>query len=258
MTAIAGTRRSARRTTMISALSLALGVCLWQLMASGISDLILPPPTAVFERLMEPAFFARLSRALGQSLIPLALGFAISLAIAIPLGIAIGRSTTLARMIEPVITAIYAIPPVAFVPFLVVWFGLFFQARVALVVLMTVFDVLQVVIAGARDVRPGLLDVGRSFGASPLTRMRLIVLPALSPFLFAGLRVGFARAVNGMITAELFFAAVNLGQIMKRATENFDTAGVLLVVLLVCLLGLLGQALITLLETRLLRWHVRA
>ncbi len=258
MTVIAGAGRSARRTTMISALSLALGVCLWQLMASGISDLILPPPTAVFERLMEPAFFARLSRALGQSLIPLALGFTISLAIAIPLGIAIGRSTTLARMVEPVITAIYAIPPVAFVPFLVVWFGLFFQARVALVVLMTVFDVLQVVIAGARDVRPGLLDVGRSFGAPPLARMRLIVLPALSPFLFAGLRVGFARAVNGMITAELFFAAVNLGQIMKRATENFDTAGVLLVVLLVCLLGLLGQTLITLLETHLLRWHVRA
>jgi ABC-type nitrate/sulfonate/bicarbonate transport system permease component len=70
--------------------------------------------------------------------------------------------------------------------------------------------------------------------------------------------VGFARAVNGIITAELFFAAVNLGAIMKRATENFDTAGVLLVVLLVCLLGLLGQAIITLLETRLLHWHVRS
>jgi ABC-type nitrate/sulfonate/bicarbonate transport system permease component len=258
MTAIAAARRTARRTTMISGLSLALGVCLWQLMASGISDLILPPPTDVLARLMDPAFFARLSRALGQSLVPLALGFAISLGVAVPLGIAIGRSKSLSRMFEPVITAIYAIPPIAFVPFLVVWFGLFFPARVALVVLMTVFDVLQVIIAGARDVRPGLLDVGRSFGASRLARTRLIVLPALSPFLFAGLRVGFARAVNGTITAELFFAAVNLGAIMKRATENFDTAGVLLVVLLVCLLGLLGQAIITLLETRLLHWHVRS
>src|SRR5205085_1383431 len=83
------------------------------------------------------------------------------------------------------------IPPVAFVPFFVVWFGLFFPARVALVVLMTVFDVLLVITAGARDVRPGLLEAGRSFAASGFARATLIVLPALTPFLFAGLRVVF-------------------------------------------------------------------
>lgn len=231
---------------------------LWQVIAGSVPDLILPPPSDVLAHLLDPAFFARLTRAIGQAVLPLGLGFAISFVIAVPLGICIGRSPTLAAMVEPVITAIYAIPPVAFVPFLVVWFGLFFQARVALVVLMTVFDVLLVVIAGARDVRRGLIDVGRSFGASPFTRMRLIVLPALTPFLFAGLRVGFARAVNGMITAELFFAAVNLGAVMKRATQNFDTGGVLLVVLVVCLMGLLGQVLITALEKSVLHWHVRA
>jgi ABC-type nitrate/sulfonate/bicarbonate transport system permease component len=160
-------------------------------------------------------------------------------------------------MFEPVITAIYAIPPVAFVPFLVIWFGLFFEARVALVVLMTVFDMLIVVIAGARDVPRGLMDVGRSFGASRFAQMRLIVFPALSPFLFAALRVGVARAINGTITAELFFAAVNLGAIMKRGTQNFDTATVLLVVLLVCFLGLIGQLTVSLLERRVLRWRVR-
>ena len=249
---------ASRRTSAISALSLAAGVILWQLGAQGVSDLILPPPSAVIERLLDPAFFARLARALGQSLNTLALGFAISLAIAVPLGMLMGRVAAVRQMVQPVVTGLYAIPPVAFVPFLVVWFGLFFPARVALVVLMTVFDVLLVITAGARDVRPGLLDVGRSFAAPRLARVRLILLPALTPFLFAGLRVGFARAVNGTITAELFFAAVNLGAIVKRATQNFDTAAVLLVVLLVSLLGLLGQTVLTLLETRLLRWHVRA
>jgi ABC-type nitrate/sulfonate/bicarbonate transport system permease component len=66
------------------------------------------------------------------------------------------------------------------------------------------------------------------------------------------------RAINGMITAELFFAAVNLGAIMKRATQNFDTATVLVVVLLICLLGLLAQSIINRLEHRFLRWHVQA
>src|SRR5207302_1719601 len=82
-------------------------------------------------------------------------------------------------------------------------------ARFALVFLMCVFDVLVIMIAGARDVRTSLIDVGRAFCASHGTRLRLIVLPALLPFLFAALRVGSARAINGMITAELFFAAVN-------------------------------------------------
>lgn len=212
----------------------------------------------VAAKLFDPGFAARLTEAVGNSMVALFAGFGISLGVAIPLGILLGRNRTAAAMIEPVVTAIYAIPPVAFVPFLVVWFGLFQPARIALVVLMTVFDVLIVVTAGARDVRRGLVEVGRSFGASIPTRMRLIVLPALAPFLFAGLRVGFARAVNGMITAELFFAAVNLGRLMKRESQNFDTAGVLLVVLVVCVLGLAGQMLLTVIERRALHWHARA
>ena len=245
------------RAHALSFLSILVVLAVWQLAATQVSDLILPPPSAVLARIAEPTFFSRLSRALGQSLVQLGLGFALTLAVAVPLGVVIGRSAVLARMFEPLITAIYAIPPVAFVPFLIIWFGLFAEARVALIFLMSVFDVLIVIIAGARDVRSSLIDVGRSFGASHATQLRLIVLPALSPFLFAALRVGAARAINGLITAELFFAAVNLGAIMKRATQNFDTATVLVVVLLICLLGLLAQAIINRIEHRLLRWHVR-
>ena len=248
---------SPRQVRLVSAASLLGGILLWQLAASQVPDLILPSFTAVVARVAEPAFAARLLRALGQSLQQLGAGFGLALLVAVPLGILIGRFTVLSRMFQPVITAIYAIPPVAFVPFLLVWFGLFFPARVALVFLMCVFDMLIVVIAGARDVRSSLLDVGRSFGASHLARLRLIVLPALLPFLFAALRVGIARAVNGMITAELFFAAVNLGAVMKRAAQNFDTAAVLAVVLLICLLGMLAQSVLNLAEARLLHWHVR-
>jgi ABC-type nitrate/sulfonate/bicarbonate transport system permease component len=249
---------NSRRAHALSLLSILVVLAIWQLAATQVSDLILPPPSAVLARIAELAFFARLSTALSQSLVQLGLGFALTLVVAIPLGVVIGRSAVLGRMFEPLITAIYAIPPVAFVPFLIIWFGLFAEARVVLIFLMSVFDVLIVIIAGARDVRSSLIDVGRSFGASPAARLRLIVLPALSPFLFAALRVGAARAINGMITAELFFAAVNLGAIMKRATQNFDTATVLVVVLLICLLGLLAQSIINRLEYRFLRWHVRA
>jgi NitT/TauT family transport system permease protein len=249
--------RAIRDKRLLSIASVLFVVALWQWGAGHVSGFLLPPPAEVLGRFLDPKFLSRLLGALGQSLVQLGLGFGLTLLIAVPLGIVIGRSLILGRMFEPVINAIYAIPPVAFVPVLIIWFGLFLEARVALVFLMSFFDVLVIVIAGARDVRSSLVDVGRSFGASHRQRLRLIVLPALLPFLFAALRVGSARAINGMITAELFFAAVNLGAIMKRATQNFDSATVLSVVILVCVLGLLAQSFITLLERRVLHWHVR-
>lgn len=249
--------RVVRDKRLLSLASVVFVIALWQWGAGHVSGFLLPPPAEVLARFLDPKWLARLTGALGQSLMQLGLGFGLTLLVAVPLGVIIGRSVILTRMFGPVINAIYAIPPVAFIPFLIVWFGLFLEARVALVFLMSVFDVLVIVIAGARDVRSSLVDVGRSFGASHRQRLRLIVLPALLPFLFAALRVGSARAINGMITAELFFAAVNLGAIMKRATQNFDTATVLSVVLLVCVLGLVAQSAIGLLERRVLHWHVR-
>ena len=244
-------------TYSLSALSVVFVLLVWQWGSTQTSGLLLPPPSAVLGKFLDPVWFAALIRALGQSLWQLALGFALTLAVAVPLGIVIGRYRVLREMFEPVINAIYAIPPVAFVPFMVIWFGLFFEARVALVFWMSFFDVLVVIIAGARDVRRQLIDVGRSFGASRVQQLRLIVLPSLMPFFIAALRVGSARAINGMITAELFFAAVNLGAMMKRSTQQFDTAAVLSIVLLICLLGLLAQSLVAQIERRLVHWHVR-
>jgi NitT/TauT family transport system permease protein len=242
---------------VVSALSIVVGLTIWQIAAGHVSGLILPTPLAVFDRFADLAWLAGLFRALSGSLSHLAIGFALSLLTAVPLGMVIGRSVVLTRMFEPLITALYAIPPVDFVPFLIIWFGLFLEARIALVFLMSFFDILVIVIAGARDIRRPLIDVGRSFGASYGQRFRLILLPALLPFFFAALRVGSARAINGMITAELFFAAVNLGAIMKHASQNFDSATALSVVLLICFLGLFAQSAINMLERRLLHWHVR-
>lgn len=248
---------NAIRGHLISILSVIIGLLAWQVAAGHVSAFLLPSPLAVIERFSDPVWVARLGQALSGSLVQLGAGFALSLIVAVPLGIVIGRSTTLTRMFEPLINALYAIPPVAFVPFLIIWFGLFLEGRIALVFLMSFFDILVVVMAGARDVRKPLVDVGRSFGATHAQRLRLVVLPALLPFFFAALRVGSARAINGMITAELFFAAVNLGAIMKRAGQNFDSPTVLAVVLVVCMLGLLAQSIINWLESRLLHWHVR-
>jgi ABC-type nitrate/sulfonate/bicarbonate transport system permease component len=246
---------NADRLTQVA--SILGGLIIWELVATQYSAFILPPPSAVLKRLLDPGFDAKLLPALWGALKHFAVGFGLAIAVAVPLGIAMGRSPRLNAMLDPVVSALYAIPAVAFVPFLIIWFGLFFESRVALVFIMAFPDMLIVIVAGVRDIKPNLFAVGRSFGASPLQVATKIMLPAMLPFLMTAFRVGIARAINGMITAELFLAAVNLGAMMKNSARTFDSTGLLTVVVVVALLGLLAQSLIAMLERQFLHWHLR-
>lgn len=249
-------RRAINPDLGLQALSILAGMLLWQLASLAFSRFILPPPSEVLMRLTDASYLLALATATASSVVVMLAGFVLALVLAVPLGLLMGRSPRAREAIDPVVNALYAIPPVALVPFVVIWFGLFWQARLALIFLMCFPDILVIVSAGARDISRNLIDVGRSFGASRLHMIRLVLLPASLPFLFAALRVGLARAINGMITAELFLVAVNLGQLMKASAEKFDGAGVLVVVILICLLGLASQWLVRRIEARALRWHL--
>lgn len=251
-------KRVLTRARLLQIASIVGGLLIWELIASGYSHFILPSPSSVLVRLFDPNYAPRLLSALWYSLQHMFVGFGLALAIAIPLGILMGRLPRLDALLDPVVNALYAIPSVAFVPFLIIWFGLFYEARVALVFIMAFPDILVVIVAGSRDIRRNLIDVGRSFGAGRLTIARTIMVPAMLPFVTTGLRVGVARSINGMITAELFLAAVFLGELMKASARTFDTAGVLAVVMVICLVGLLAQSIIAALEARYLHWHHRA
>jgi ABC-type nitrate/sulfonate/bicarbonate transport system permease component len=255
---IGALRRSARGTALLNWLSIVAGLIVWEAVARRLPHIVLPPPSIVLVRLAEGILSGELIIALLGSLEALALGLALAIVVGVPLGFALGRNRTFAEMFDPVLNAIYAIPPVAFVPFLIIWFGLHLPARIALVFLMSVFEITVAVTAGARDVNPSQIDVGRSFGARRLDLARKVILPAALPFIFTGLRIGLVRAINGTITAELFFAAINLGAIMNEDATRFDTAGLLSVIVLLSLLGLTAQAALRRIEARVLPWHIRA
>ena len=242
----------------LTLISLIGGLLLWQFAARGVSNVMFAPPSAVLARLAADLLSGKLLWPLAGSLAQLAVGFGLAVIVGLPLGFLIGRSTAAAAIADPVLNAIYAIPPVALVPFIIIWFGLFFEGRVALVFLMSVFEILVTVAAGVRNVEPALLAVGRSFGADRWRLMTRVMLPASMPFVFAGLRVGLVRGINAMITAELFLAAANLGRLMKDSAQHFDMAGLLSIVVLLCLLGLFAQGGLKAMEARLLPWHVRA
>jgi ABC-type nitrate/sulfonate/bicarbonate transport system permease component len=245
------------RTGILYILSICAGLLLWEVVAGQFSRVVLSPPSAVLRHLYVNTTSLLLPLLLVRSLGHAALGFLLAAAVAIPLGFLMGRSEKAFHMFDPVVNAIYAIPTVAFVPFLIIWFGLFFPGRTALVFLMCVFDMLVTVSAGARNVDPAQINVGRSFGASRWQIFGKVLLPASLPFVFTAVRIGLVRAVNAMITAELFFAAVNLGAYMQKAQNRFDSAGLLAILTILCVLGLMVQEGVKALEARLLPWHVR-
>ena len=245
------------KTPVLYGLSLLGGLIAWELIAAQFSRVILSPPTAVARHLYIHIVNLELPRLLWYSLGHTLLGYALAVAVAVPLGFLMGRSETAFAMFDPIVNALYSIPTVAFVPFIVIWFGLFFPARTALVFLMCVFDILVTVAAGAQNVERTLIDVGRAFGAGRWLLFRKILLPASLPFLFTALRIGLVRAVVAMITAELFFATVNLGKYMQAAQNRFDSAGLLAVLTILAVLGLLVQEGLKALEARMLPWHVR-
>ena len=242
---------------VLYALSILGGLILWEVLARRVSQAVLAPPSVVLTRLVTDAAAGALPLAFARSLNALLLGFALAAIVAIPLGFLMGRSEAVSHVVDPILNAVYVIPPVAFVPFFIIWFGLFFPARVALVFVMCVFEMLVTVAAGVRDVNPEFVDVGRSFGARRLVLIGKVLFPAALPFLFAAFRIGLVRGISAMITAELFFAAVNLGEIMKVSAKNFDTAGLLGVIVVLSGFGLAVQEGLKVLEARALPWHLR-
>jgi ABC-type nitrate/sulfonate/bicarbonate transport system permease component len=234
------------------AASLAFGLGAWEIAAHNVSRIVVAPPSAIAVRLFEGIAAGTLAQSFLGSLAHMMLGLTIAFAVALPFGYLLGRHRVLSEFLDPVLNALYAIPPVAFVPIIVIWCGFAFEARVTLVAFMAVFEMVFAISAGARNIAPPLIDVGRSFGANRSTLVRKVMLPAMLPFVLTGLRLGFVRAIHGMIVAELFFAAVNLGALMKRDAARFDSAGVLAVVVVLALFGLATHEALKVLEWKLL------
>jgi NitT/TauT family transport system permease protein len=244
-----------RLITLLPVLSIAAGLGVWELIGRLSPPVLFAPASAAFLFLFHQTATGVLPAAIGHSLLTLAIGYGVAAAVALPLGFAMGRVAWVHELLHPVLTGIYAIPPAAFIPFLIVWFGLFAQSRVAIVVIMCFFEMLVITAAGARAIDRRLMDVARSFVAPRRRIVGAVLIPASLPFLFTALRIGLVRAVAGVITAELLLSPANLGKLLLDSAGRFNTAGMLGVIATVAMIGLAAQQILRWLERYVLRWE---
>jgi NitT/TauT family transport system permease protein len=149
----------------------------------------------------------------------------------------LGRRSTLSRLLEPYVDAVYATPRVVIVPLVIIWFGVGYVGRVFLIWLGTVIPIILNTAIGVRNARPDLVEVARSMGASERDLIRHVIMPASVPYVVAGLRIGAGRALVGVIVAEIFLDLTGLGGIIQTESQYFRTANMLAAVIVVAALG---------------------
>jgi ABC-type nitrate/sulfonate/bicarbonate transport system permease component len=175
--------------------------------------------------------------ALVDSLRPFGAGFALATIVGIPLGLLIGRFRVLEAAIGIYVTAGYAVPLVALVPLLVLWLGLGFAVKVAIIFLMSLFPICINTWLGVAAVPKTLVEVGKAFVAPDRVILRRIILPATLPYVMAGMRLAVGRGVVAMVVAEFFTSISGLGAIIQTSANNFDTATSFVPVIIIMLIA---------------------
>src|SRR6266567_3052947 len=165
-------------------------------------------------------------------------GYGLAVAIAIPLGLAIGLSKRLQYMLSPFVDTLNAVPRVTLLPLIVIWFGIGIWSKVVVVFLGAVLPILIAAHAGVKTNEARFIRVARSFGASELKIFSSIILPGTVPFIFTGLKYGAGRALLGVVVGELYASTAGIGHMIADAGNTFQTDVVFFGVLIFTASGL--------------------
>ena len=240
---------------LITLSSLVVLIGAWEVFGRDINPVFGSYPSAIAVAFGELVRSGQLGAALYESLRPFVVGYGLAIIVGVPLGLVIGRFRVVEAALGIYVTAGYAMPLVALVPLLILWLGLGFAVKAAVVFLMSLFPICINTWLGVTAVPKSLIEVGKSFVASDIVILRRIVLPATLPYIMAGIRLAVGRAVVAMVIAEFFTTISGLGAIIINSANNFDTATMFvpIVVLMVLAIGL--NSLIGWVERRVAPWQ---
>jgi NitT/TauT family transport system permease protein len=192
---------------------------------------------------------------LGQSLLVLVLGFALAAVTGILGGVILGGFPVIGRILDPFVNAINATPGAAFIPLVIVWFGLYTEAKVVIVWNAAVFPILIATTTGIAHANSELIEMAQSFGARRRQLFWQVMVPDSLPAILSGLRIGAAVSIVGTVIAELTTAQSGLGGLMIAAGNRFQMDRYFAVVIVMMALGTLITAGLRRIERRFGRWR---
>ncbi|MGE3709650.1 MAG: ABC transporter permease [Hyphomicrobiaceae bacterium] len=229
-------------------------VAIWQgyTQLFNVSQIVLPSPADILFASIE--HFDLLLQETWPTFLESLLGFALALAIGIPLAVCVANSHILNLTLYPILIATQSVPKVAIAPIILVWFGLGMESKLAIAFLVAFFPVVVDTAAGLRSTPSGLLELARSLRATPLQIFRTVQFPAALPFIFAGAKVAVTLAVIGAVIGEFVGSVGGLGNLLLTANSQLDSPLAWAALLWLSALGIVLFAAVVLIERWVMPW----
>ncbi|MFB7595286.1 ABC transporter permease [Streptomyces sp. NPDC056160] len=249
--------RSGRRglSLLLNAVSVALGIALWWAAASA--GFKVPAPPEVVARAGTLIGNGTLGKDAVASLTRVLIGFALGTAVAVPVGFLMGWYGVLRSLIEPWIQFFRTIPPLAIIPLAVVVLGIDETPKIFVIFLAAFLACVISTFQGVVDVDRTLISAARVLGARDLVIFARVVVPASTPFILVGMRVGLGSAWATLVAAELVAAQEGLGYRMQNAELYYDLPTIFVGLISIGVLGLLMDRILLLAERKLTGWQER-
>ncbi len=243
------------------AISVFAFLMLWQF-GCAVSELgkMIPGPVAVGKAVMT----SMVSHSIGghslwghisYSLMRVLTGYVIGSVLGIAVGLLMGWNRSVEALVSPIFRLIRPIPPIAWIPISILWFGLGFQAKVFLIVLASFCNVTLNAWTGAKNVDQQLVGAAKMLGANQSQIFFTIVLPAAVPQIFAGLQVGMSSSWTTVLAAEMVRSTEGLGWMIVTGQTNLDMTQILVGIVAIGVVGFILVAFMRRVESILCRWN---
>jgi ABC-type nitrate/sulfonate/bicarbonate transport system permease component len=219
------------------------------------NPILLPAPHTVLLAGVQLVRSGELQRDILASMSRVIQGFLLAAVVGVAVGTAVGRSRRLEQLVEPTIELLRPIPPLAFLPMMVLWFGIGEMSKIAFIAYAAFFPIFTTTLEGIKYVDPLLIRAASSLGASERDIFRYVVLPAALPNIITGLRIGFGLSFFVIVAAEFIAADSGLGFLIDDARTFFLVSNMLLGAAVIGAIGFTFNTLLRRLEARLLRWR---
>ena len=219
------------------------------------NPILLPAPDEVVRAGIKMAASGELLKHTMASLLRVLWGFGIAAVLGIVIGTALGRSRLLEHLVEPTLEMLRPIPPLAFLPMMVLWFGIGEASKVAFITYAAFFPIFTTTVEGIKYVDPVLIRAASSLGASERQIFWYVVLPAATPNIITGMRLAFGLSFFVIVAAEFIAADSGLGYLINDSRTFFLVSNMLLGAAMIGIIGVVANGLLRKLEDRLLRWR---
>jgi NitT/TauT family transport system permease protein/taurine transport system permease protein len=248
-------RRGSYVLVMLGALAL------WEMIVAAhlFPAVALPSPVHVLHSFAKTATKGYLGKTLGQdilySVVRVGIGFLGAVVLGVPIGLLMAESALVHRVVDPFLQLGRPVPPLAYIPLFVVWFGLGELPKILLILVGTIPIMIISTIGGVRSIPQQRYEVARCLGAKRRQIFARVTLPSTLPEIFTGMKVGIGIAWSTLVAAELIAASVGLGWLVEQAATQLRTGIVIAGIIVIGILGYLMELGIRLVERAVIPWR---